>query len=99
MERTTKERESIDYQLREWVAGRPHHNKVLNECCPDFSCCIPELLVDSSTRQEFASASPAKKSSMLMSFLGSMLRVTLGDDNVQSMVSGYAVKAGSENGN
>lgn len=26
-------------QLMEWLAGRPIHNPIDNECCPDFSCC------------------------------------------------------------
>ena len=26
-------------QLIEWVAGRPIHNPIDNECVPDFSCC------------------------------------------------------------
>jgi hypothetical protein len=43
-------REASNYQLEEWVAGRPWHNpwapngsfgknKEDGECCPDFSCC------------------------------------------------------------
>lgn len=37
------------YQLRalqqavEWADGRPRHNIVDDECCPDFSCCTPGL--------------------------------------------------------
>jgi len=26
-----------------WVDGESQHNKVDDECCPDFSCCHPEL--------------------------------------------------------
>jgi hypothetical protein len=26
-----------------WVAGMPFHNRIDDECCPDFSCCHPEL--------------------------------------------------------
>ena len=26
-------------QLEEWVNGNPIHNKEIDECCPDFSCC------------------------------------------------------------
>ena len=41
-EKTYKERDL--YQLDEWVKGNPIHNNVDDECCPDFSCCRPELL-------------------------------------------------------
>jgi hypothetical protein len=26
-----------------WVRGEAKHNDVDDECCPDFSCCIPQL--------------------------------------------------------
>jgi hypothetical protein len=38
-----------DYQKRvleqgdAWLNGKPKHNFIDNECCPDFSCCHPEL--------------------------------------------------------
>lgn len=31
-------------QLRAWVKGQSNHNTVDDECCPDFSCCIPEMM-------------------------------------------------------
>ena len=30
-------------QTEQWVNGIARHNIIDNECCPDFSCCIPEL--------------------------------------------------------
>jgi hypothetical protein len=30
-------------QLEGWLEGRSIHNRVDDECCPDFSCCVPEL--------------------------------------------------------
>lgn len=30
-------------QTVDWVNGKPLHNNVDNECCPDFSCCVPSL--------------------------------------------------------
>lgn len=30
-------------QGRKWVAGESTHNRVDDECCPDFSCCVPSL--------------------------------------------------------
>lgn len=26
-------------QLQNWVEGKPIHNTIDDECCPDFSCC------------------------------------------------------------
>lgn len=26
-----------------WIRGESQHNKVDDECCPDFSCCMPAL--------------------------------------------------------
>ena len=26
-----------------WLIGFPIHNHIDNECCPDFSCCFPDL--------------------------------------------------------
>jgi hypothetical protein len=23
--------------------GNPYHNKIDDECCPDFSCCVPDM--------------------------------------------------------
>lgn len=32
-------------QGKSWVGGRSVHERVNNECCPDFSCCMPQLFV------------------------------------------------------
>ena len=26
-----------------WAQGRPYHEPINDECCPDFSCCEPDL--------------------------------------------------------
>ncbi len=31
-------------QFLSWAMGRPYHNEIDDECCPDFSCCYPDLL-------------------------------------------------------
>jgi len=23
--------------------GNPYHNNIDDECCPDFSCCVPDM--------------------------------------------------------
>lgn len=30
-------------QCLSWTMGNSYHNRIDNECCPDFSCCNPEL--------------------------------------------------------
>ena len=36
-------RERVRSQTLSWAQGRPYHNKIDDECCPDFSCCRPDL--------------------------------------------------------
>ena len=39
-------------QTLAWINGRPYHDPVTNECCPDFSCCKPSLFTkDAEQRQ------------------------------------------------
>ena len=30
-------------QLMAWADGHSFHNREDNECCPDFSCCNPDM--------------------------------------------------------
>lgn len=43
-------------QLQKWVDGESIHNKEFDQCCPDFSCCISELLVKKDIREKFYNA-------------------------------------------
>jgi hypothetical protein len=36
-------RERTKEQTLAWAQGRPYHNHIDNECCPDFSCCDAKL--------------------------------------------------------
>lgn len=36
-------RERHRSQCLSWAMGNPYHNKVDDECCPDFSCCVPDM--------------------------------------------------------
>lgn len=36
-------RERFRHQMLRWAMGSPRHNDVDDECCIDFSCCVPEL--------------------------------------------------------
>lgn len=46
----------INEQTDRWVEGEPVHNPDRDECCPDFSCCNPDLLAPKKEREEFAEA-------------------------------------------
>lgn len=50
-----------------YIAG-----KKIEECCPDFSCCSPELLAPYRLRKEFFNY-PESRHKMLMGFLGQLL--------------------------
>ena len=36
-------RERVRVQTLNWAMGNAVHNRVDDECCPDFSCCMPDL--------------------------------------------------------
>lgn len=61
-------------QLQKWVSGEPVHNHARDECCPDFSCCQPDLMADEAVRKRFARAvfegDESTQNQMLMMFLG-----------------------------
>ena len=63
-----------DEQLETWLAGNPQHNPpddpTAGECCPDFSCCRPNLLAPLEQREAFCRASEEDREKMLMMFLG-----------------------------
>lgn len=64
---------TCEEQLNLWVQGNPVHNRDRDECCPDFSCCQPELLAESEVRQRFKDADEATRFSMLGMFLGAAM--------------------------
>jgi hypothetical protein len=64
---------TCDEQLERWVRGESIHNPTRDECCPDFSCCRPELQADQNTREAFKRANQAGRNAMLGMFLGGLL--------------------------
>lgn len=64
-------------QLQQWVQGNSIHNKKLNECCPDFSCCNNEINTPNKLKHEFIKAhfndDHKTKDRMLIGFLTVML--------------------------
>lgn len=59
-------------QLEAWVDARSVHNHRFNECCPDFSCCRPELLASEDVRRAFQQAGPETREAMLWDFLAAL---------------------------
>ena len=74
---TKHEKITSEEQLRRWVDGEPvHRDEELlegGECCPDFSCCVPELLASPEVRQAFVAASQRDRMQFLGTFLGAAL--------------------------
>lgn len=78
-------REAVEYQLSEWVEGRPWHNPFDHddtrhdgntshgECCPDFSCCSPHMMASEEARKAFADAKGEDRTRLLFGFLGGLV--------------------------
>jgi hypothetical protein len=67
---------SCDEQTRRWVEGESLHSDHRGlgpECCPDFSCCNPELLQPVEVRRAFVAADRRTQEKFLMLFLGGMI--------------------------
>ncbi|KKN60307.1 hypothetical protein LCGC14_0533570 [marine sediment metagenome] len=56
-----------DEQLQLWVKGKSVH---CDQCCPDFSCCRPELLAPPEVRRAYQVANQKERSKYLGAFLG-----------------------------
>ena len=74
-------------QLEEWVKSNPQHNKIDDECCPDFSCCHPKLLQPEEIRKVFSVANEDTRMSMLGMFLGAAFS-TMGVEEDTVYISG-----------
>ena len=74
-------------QLDLWVNGDSRHNNGADECCPDFSCCKPNLLVDVETRKQFRDAFVAGRDDvvegMLMGFLSKAMSSYLAEKEAE----------------
>lgn len=66
-------KERLNKQTLEWLKGNPQHNKVDDECCPDFSCCKPELLAPLEIRQVFYNAEINNDTKTIERLLGEFL--------------------------
>lgn len=62
-----------DEQIDLWVKGQSIHNPDRDECCPDFSCCKPELLAPEAVRETFKSGNYKVRNRLLGEFLGRLI--------------------------
>jgi hypothetical protein len=46
-------RDAARQQLLLWVNGRSTHNPINGECCPDFSCCYPDIAMPMKERADY----------------------------------------------
>jgi hypothetical protein len=78
MSNVIKEQISCEEQLRRWVDGESVHRMIEGEedgeCCPDFSCCKPELLQPVEVRKAFAAADDERRYEFLGAFLGAAIQ-------------------------
>lgn len=80
---------TYEEQLTLWVDGESVHKatgrKPPNdyECCPDFSCCTPELVRPESERKAFQAASEEERNCMLTMYLGAMLKKMAPGKNIK----------------
>ena len=73
--------ESVDYQLKQWVAGNPVHNPIRDECCPDFSCCNGKI-APVEQRERFVKAVVEKDEKTQMEMLGMFLGNAFSDEKI-----------------
>jgi hypothetical protein len=68
-------------QILLWVNGKSTHcrfgyGKEDYECCPDFSCCHPDLLRPREEREQFMASNKAERHRMLGTYLAAFLEHT-----------------------
>jgi hypothetical protein len=63
-----------DEQLAQWVAGTSICPNTRHECCPDFSCCHPDMAWPLEKRAKFAAAPQGEREKMMMGALTSLVR-------------------------
>lgn len=68
-------------QLRLWVAGESVHSLV-DECCPDFSCCYPSLQQPVEVRRAFVAAVPTERDQFLYAFLSALIALLAPNERV-----------------
>lgn len=71
---------AVQHQLDQWVKGNSVHNRSFDECCPDFSCCVPQTKWHKDRRLAFANATPEERAAMLHMALREQISVVTNYD-------------------
>lgn len=81
-------KESVDHQIKHWAKGIATHNPIGDECCPDFSCCCPSLMMQERARKTFLEAhlsgNDEIRHDMLMMCLGGLVS----ESGIEAYVAG-----------
>ena len=83
-------------QLAKWVNGESIHNKERDECCPDFSCCNPDVTTPAEERVKFLNASESERHGMLFGFLGKALMEYSKTDKKETVIRLIGSEAGEQ---
>jgi hypothetical protein len=62
-----------DEQLILWASGESVCPNASGECCPDFSCCVPELGFPIEKRLKFVESDQVTREKMMMGALGAAI--------------------------
>lgn len=84
-------------QLERWVAGESVHNDERDECCPDFSCCQPELLASEDERRAFKEAHDRGDENSIMAMLGGFLGAAMKRLGANAHIAGHSTEHGLDN--
>lgn len=62
--------ETEQEQRERWGGGDPTHRRFDGNvfCCPDFSCCYPDLAVEDYVREHFLASSAPMRAALLLFF-------------------------------
>lgn len=78
---------AYEEQLKRWVRGDSCHLiGKFDSCCPDFSCCNPELLVNKKIRETFYAAYKQKNNQVVQGLLTTFLSAFLEKINVRANI-------------
>lgn len=72
----------LNEQLVKWRNGESIHDVEHNMCCPDFSCCQPQLLANKETREAFCRAEEIGDEETKIQILMTFLAAAVSDYNI-----------------
>lgn len=82
------EKDSIEYQLNQWLNGISLHNPIRDECCPDFSCCNGGNMLSLKMREEFFDAFRADDAEKQWGILSMCLSMLIADTDKDVYIAG-----------